>query len=384
MSFDWYAAHPVNTLADVDMICQGTGTLGPDTDISSRIELLAGALHKNEKEEFITAKKKPKRIAIKAYAASGDDDKSPNCGLKPLLHDVTSINEALANSRQLMASLGIAAAPALPSGISDWWFLTFGFTLRKPFISKDDCPFYIIENPALKERVFRVPMIAETTWKGNLRWATMKTILENGRLSDDEFVKARVRLALLFGTEQGSEEDGCKGFADYLDRLRPECATDYRKLLADHFKRKHGELIHHRGRLRFYPTFFDRLDMGIINPHHRSTGAGSVPVQIEWVPGSDDKAKSATGTFSLLYFPFDRIGQDTQRRESLQSLLDVYRGLEQLMGVYGFSAKKSSGFGVIHKELDRGGLRLGGQEQPIRFVSFKELSDRVLALWKSI
>jgi len=48
------------------------------------------------------------------------------------------------------------------------WFLQFTFTLAKPYISKDDNPFYIIDNPIVRDKVFRLPMVRSTSWKGNL------------------------------------------------------------------------------------------------------------------------------------------------------------------------------------------------------------------------
>ena len=58
-----------------------------------------------------------------------------------------------------------------------------------------------------------------------------------------------------------------------------------------------------RGRTQTYPTYFDRIDLEIINPHDRKTKAGTVPIQIESVPEDTD------GTLNLFYYPFDLLAK---------------------------------------------------------------------------
>ena len=63
-------------------------------------------------------------------------------------------------------------------------------------------------------------------------------------------------------------------------------------------------------------TFFDLIDVEVINPHSRKTRAGTHPIYLECVP------QGAKGTFSLLYVPFDLIGADKAeiRRQALEDL----------------------------------------------------------------
>jgi len=42
------------------------------------------------------------------------------------------------------------------------------FTLARPYLSRDDDAFYIIDNPVRRDKVFKVPYIAPTSWKGSL------------------------------------------------------------------------------------------------------------------------------------------------------------------------------------------------------------------------
>ena len=119
------------------------------------------------------------------------------------------------------------------------FFLYVPFTLAAPYISQDDEPFYVHENPVRKDHVIRVPIVGSTSWKGSfraaLRWAL--------GINDEDPLVVR-----LLGNPKGEGEN---------------------------FR---------RGRLSFYPTFFDALEVQVINPHLRETGAGDKPIHIEGVP----------------------------------------------------------------------------------------------------
>ncbi|OQY98069.1 MAG: hypothetical protein B6D35_13205, partial [Candidatus Brocadia sp. UTAMX2] len=145
------------------------------------------------------------------------------------------------------------------------FFLQFSFTLAEPYLSKDDEAFYICENPIRKDKVFKVPMVSGSTWKGNMRWTARQTENLNPDKPDNDVIKR------LFGNEKDEE----KNF--------------------------------HRGRLNFYPAFFDQISLEVINPHDRKTKAGTLPIYIESVP------EGATGTFSLLYVPFDLMGKPLEQ-----------------------------------------------------------------------
>ena len=89
----------------------------------------------------------------------------------------------------------------LPKGS---WDLQLTFTLRKPYLSRDDMDFYILDNPVKKEWVFKVPYVAPSQWKGALRAAMTRALVERGQdLSDEEWIESRVQLTRLFGNEKG-------------------------------------------------------------------------------------------------------------------------------------------------------------------------------------
>lgn len=168
------------------------------------------------------------------------------------------------------------------------FMLKVPFVLKKPYLSKDDRVFHIIDNPVHKDKVFQTPMVAPSSWKGALRAAM-------GYQEDNE------KIIQLFGNAHDDE----KGQS---------------------------------GRLYFYPTFFDRIGLEVINPHDRKKGTSARgPIYLECV------SENATGDFVVLYIPFGKVNET----EVAQDLELVAKGVEAMLTVYGFGAKTSSGFGVV-------------------------------------
>jgi CRISPR-associated protein Cmr2 len=297
-----------------------------------------------------------------------------------------SFNQYITDEIKRLQLLGlhpptVSNIAALPPGS---WFLQFTFTLAKPWISKDDDPFYVAEsvNPVRKDKVFKVPLMSAPSWKGLLRWTAMHTrlALQKDTLSPEKFAQERFVQTLLFGDEKGEEPGQTKDFAAYLDALKPEARQEYERLLRAYYELEPDDpLPHHSGRLMFYPTFFDRIDVEVINPHSRKTRAGTHPIYLECVP------QGAKGTFSLLYVPFDLIGADEAeiRRQALEDLQLVAEGLQAMFLTYGFSAKRTSGYGVAEDRIVKGeiktragshdltGKKLSQLTQEVENVSFK-------------
>lgn len=186
--------------------------------------------------------------------------------------------------------------------------LSLTFALAQPYISKDDNPFYIIDNPILRDKVFRLPMVRPSSWKGNLRAA-----LQHLGHPDNDTVVHR-----LFGKVNEANDDGLSG------------------------------------RLVLYPTFFTRTSLEIINPHDRVRRVGKNPILFESVP------IDATGRFTLLYVPYDRVGreQDKTASEVAADLEVLAKGLRAMFTLYGFGAKTSSGFGTAQEVVKDGKLTL--------------------------
>lgn len=206
-------------------------------------------------------------------------------------------------------------------------YIQFRFTLARPLYSRDDDEFYIHENPLMKDVVFKVPMMRASSWKGILRSVLSRQLPEGD---------ASPIITRLFGQAPDEEE------------------------LAEE-----GNML---GRLRFYPTFFDRIGLEVINPHSRKTRAGTVPILLETVP------PGASGVFTVLYLPFNLInrmpeGALPEVREDLRILAEA---IVIMMRVHGLSGKSSRGFGQAH-------LKVSGVDEPEGVVALKDVGRRTFA-----
>ncbi len=223
------------------------------------------------------------------------------------------------------------------------FFLQFKFTLATPYISRDDEEFYICDNPIRKDKVFKVPMVSGSSWKGNMRWTAGK-LLELKINDNDQKLKRRKQLLKLFGHENEPE----KRYFDSLMQVNEDTFKNELKKCSN----KDGL---RSGRLHFYPTFFNQISLEVINPHDRKTKAGTLPIYIESVP------VDAGGTFSLLYMPFDLMGRPEAdvKEEVIKDLETVFHAIKKMMLTYGFSAKKSSGFGIVSEDI-KGTFEMSG------------------------
>ncbi len=253
------------------------------------------------------------------------------------------------------------------------FFLQFRFFLATPYISRDDEEFYICDNPIKKDKVFKVPMVSGSSWKGNMRWTAMKIFTDGlpeviDQNSMSECFDTRARMVGLFGHEKVAA-------ADYLDSVLAEAISEddkshkkfieNKKFVKENFKKFLIEKDYintsvdgRRGRLNFYPTFFNQISLEVINPHDRTTKAGTLPIYIESVPIDAD------GIFSLLYIPFDLMGkpEDKVKKEVAEDLELIRITLKKMILTYGFSAKKSSGFGIAKNELSDAFCEMKGIE----------------------
>ncbi|MCD6398989.1 MAG: hypothetical protein J7L08_03645 [Candidatus Aenigmarchaeota archaeon] len=179
--------------------------------------------------------------------------------------------------------------------------LKISFTLKKPYISKDEGEFHIIEdkifkNPIVRDKFTGLPMVRPSTWKGHLRFASRMVEWDKG--NKEKIIRG------LFGNE--SEEDAL------------------------------------RGRLYFFPTFFEEeAGRDVITPLKRDTRTPARgPISLEVMkPGSK-------GNFYLLYVPYSQ-GKNFKEEEVEEDLRFLAKALQLMFYTYGFSAKKTSGFGVI-------------------------------------
>lgn len=100
----------------------------------------------------------------------------------------------------------IFAAPAIDLSLLPAYsfVIQLTFALAQPYISRDEQNFYIIDNPVRKDKLFGLPYVASTSWKGSLRSASrhMKYKEES---DEDKKEKATIMLHL-FGNEKNIED----------------------------------------------------------------------------------------------------------------------------------------------------------------------------------
>jgi len=190
------------------------------------------------------------------------------------------------------------------------FILQFKFTLKKPYISRDEQDFYIIDNPIRKDRVFGLPYVAPSSWKGSLKAA----LWQLGHKADNKEMRR------IFGNERSAMEH---------ERIRA-------------------------GRLHLFPTFFTEKSLEIINPHDRDRRVGTVPILMESVPAN------TSGLFTLLYVPFDLIGKEENMtsKQMVEDIQLINSGLNAMFRDYGFGAKTSSGFGIAKSDVTDGAITL--------------------------
>ncbi len=251
------------------------------------------------------------------------------------------------------------------------------FNLIAPYFSKDDDEFYIIQNPVLKEKVFKVPMVRGSSWKGTLAGAFKKLLNEENDLSKRQgIIESYLRI---FGA--GSEnikvieeylkekstnfrefkekvlefmlfELGVKVNMDLINKIKN--SGDEHVLLGE-LKNQISSRIQksnlpiefqtHKGRAIFYPTYFAKLSLEIINPHDRRKRAGTKPIHYEVVP------EGTEGILQIVYIPFDGIlkSDGELKSEAEQDLEILCKAIEKLADE-GIGAKTKLGWGRFEVE----------------------------------
>jgi len=185
------------------------------------------------------------------------------------------------------------------------------FRLKKAFISGDDEQFWPKENTLCKDKFLKIPYVRPSSWKGSLRYVVQDLIKK----------QTENHVERLFGNKKAGE------------------------------KAK-------RGRLTFYPTFLNNIDLDVIAPHDRKTKAGKTgisPIYYEVAP------KGTPGIFALLYHPFDLIGHEEKLKEEvLQDLEILIETIPAMLTKYGFGAKTTVGYGVTEvKKIEVNGMDCG-------------------------
>jgi len=194
-------------------------------------------------------------------------------------------------------------------------FLSFTFTLASPYLSKDDRKpvpkrSRAQDNPIKREWAFRVPMVSATTWKGNLREAA-RILVEDPR--NKAFWERR--LPMLLGPEKPKDDEDTHPM--------------------------------HQGRLKFFPSYFGKVEDDILNPRQRTTRTGTTLINLEQVPPLQ------SARFAVLYAPFDLLWMEPSQsaRQRELDLTLVGTALASMLVEFGFGAKKTLGLGQALPDL---------------------------------
>jgi len=330
----------------------------------SRIQILAAVLASNKQARWRDKNNRPRAVKVKDYARTGALQYGEKSGLLYLYNENIFqyfLDNSLKETGDVLAHPSLPDLSLFPPGS---WAVQVHLTLKKPYISKDDVDFYILDNPVKKEWVFKVPYVAPSQWKGALRSAMMRKLvdaLRSSQIDEEGFTRERLRLYRLFGNEKdgtaeflnraltnhrASTRSGDAPQAQEWEELYKQVALEFEEnVRAAGYRTENVEGF--QGRLHFYPTFFDRIDLEVINPHDRKTGAGKNPIYFECVPAGTE------GVFTLLYVPLDQVGRSSREeieQEAKADLKAVAEGVKAMLTEYGFGAKTSSGYGVVEGE----------------------------------
>lgn len=245
------------------------------------------------------------------------------------------------------------------------------FELNNSYFSRDDDNFYLIQNPVLKEQIFKIPMIRGSSWKGSLASA-FKDII------NDEKEKTKVidSYFRIFGAgsesiqnlesyfKNKSEKEGLTNLKDkgikekIVELLLFELGLTLNKEEIN--KIKSGEIVDvitewltskskdyivksklpfelrtHKGRVVFYPTFFDKISLEVINPHDRSKRTGKAPIFYEVVP------TGSRGILQIVYIPFDL----STNKDEIESDINYLISAIEILSEKGIGAKTKLGWG---------------------------------------
>lgn len=247
----------------------------------------------------------------------------------------------------------------------------FEFTLQAPYFSRDDEDFYAVQNPVMKEKVWKVPMVRAGSLKGQLFAAAKEAFREAVENGDaDEVLETFFAIYRIFGS--GSDEfrkvkkiiddyikkEECEekvlsslmkyAFSELGANLRIEARSDksYAEQIFDYLKEQNQQKTgfgSHRGRVIFYPIFFDRLSLEVINPHKRKTKVGKGPIYFEVVP------KRAKGFLQMIYVPHDALmslNKVDLYEEAKEDCIFLEKWTKRLLTRHGIGAKNKYGWGI--------------------------------------
>ncbi len=201
--------------------------------------------------------------------------------------------------------------------------LLLEFKLLTPLITKDDDPFYPLENPVRKDPIFRVPYLSAASVKQLFDKAFQRAVqLKNGMgLASEKSLANRLHA---FGSKD-----------DNKTALRLFGASNN----SNHVQPSRGGEV---GRLRFSPVWFKNVQFLPINP---KAAEESAPIQVEAIaPNPQENA-----VIEIVYFNPHSVNLTNEQvvREDLANLLTA---VAVLLPDLGLGSKREDGYGAIQIE----------------------------------
>lgn len=256
--------------------------------------------------------------------------------------------------------------------------------LQEPYFSRDDEEYYFINNPILKDKSTKIPMARGSGLKGNLEVCAAEVIFESigNPENRNNLISELIKYLRIFGSGNEEIRELIESLKKLFDEEEPDNLSDNIKekiaiqfinfillnfggkvakqtvdnileskdaenvineiinWIYENLKDKEGLKVQ-KGRLIFYPIYFNKVSIEVINRHSRSKRAGEGPIYFEVVP------KGEEANFVLVYTPFDAVfskSKDHIKKEAEEDLDFIIKSLEKLQ-TEGIGAKRKYGWG---------------------------------------
>jgi CRISPR/Cas system CMR subunit Cmr6 (Cas7 group RAMP superfamily) len=194
--------------------------------------------------------------------------------------------------------------------------LLLEFSLVTPLLTRDDEPFYLLDNPARKDHIFGCPFLSAAAIKG---------------LSADAYQRA-------FPAKTDWKDLG-KNDSERTHAYRLQDTSALRLFgLADDGA-DNGETPSQIGQLHFSPAWFSKIQFIVLNPRNAETARGKDPIQMEAI------APEQKSTIEVVYF--NPNGSEQIVREDLARWL---MSIAHWWSALGLGAKRLAGYGQIKIE----------------------------------
>lgn len=255
--------------------------------------------------------------------------------------------------------------------------------LKQPYFSRDDEEYYyFIDNPILKDKATKTPMARGSGIKGKLEVCAAEVIYESINKDKNNLISELIKYLRIFGS--GNDEIKTlnellkklfneKKIDNLADEIKEKIATQFISFILLNFGGKvakktvdnilssnsYENIINEiidwiyqnskdkkefkiqKGRLTFYPMYFNKINIEVINRHSREKRVGQAPIYFEVVPKGED------ANLILVYTPFDIIfskNKEEMRKEAEEDLDFIIKCLEKLQEE-GIGAKRKYGWG---------------------------------------